>query len=242
MSCYLCNLKELKVGQTVGGREAEKTPMLPSGSRGVRMLWPGRQVPLNVYEQNICGRIPQRRGGEGRWEARSKKSNVSTFRKGILRSESFTRYWMDVGCLFCFGVFLLLPFLSTFIIFNSEQAEFVLRFADDESKKATIKSQNYEILLIRLFSWNSRNATSGTTLQPKHVTSAWRTYRSGGVAVREWHNYKCGRKTCGLRAQWALLLLMFSFHFPLTGSATIGRTRAFTEKRSFSVSVIYKYG
>lgn len=79
-----------------------------------------------------------RRGGEV--ESEFKKSNVSTFRKDILRSESFTRYCIDVGCLSCFGVILLLPFLSTFIIFNSEQAEFVLRFADDESKKAIIKS------------------------------------------------------------------------------------------------------
>lgn len=68
MSCYLCNVKELKVGQTVGGEgglgwedaRVAKWKSRVEGRRGWRrMLWRQRQVPLNVYEQNICRRIPQ---------------------------------------------------------------------------------------------------------------------------------------------------------------------------------------
>lgn len=92
-----------------GEESLKKTPLLPSGSLGVRMLWPGRQVPLNVYEQNICGQIPQRRWRGGEMESRSQRSKASTFRKVFWEVNLSPD--IDVVCLFFF--LLPLPLMST---------------------------------------------------------------------------------------------------------------------------------
>lgn len=90
-------------------------------------------MPFNVYEQNICGRIPQGQDEEGRGgrvKRKKKKSNASTFRKGILRSEIFTRYFLHSSTV---------PFSFIFFNFTGGQDEFMLGPAN-ESEKVTIKS------------------------------------------------------------------------------------------------------
>lgn len=76
------------------------------GRRGRRrMLWRRRQVPLNVYEQNICRRIPQigeaasRDLGKKKSWGEKKKTDASTFRDGAFKSKSFSRpsQWMVVS-------------------------------------------------------------------------------------------------------------------------------------------------
>lgn len=71
-------------------------------------------MPLNVYEQNICERIPLRHEGEGRWKAKKKKNPIRQLCiLSILRIEILTRYGPPSDSYSC--AFLLLFFLSSFL-------------------------------------------------------------------------------------------------------------------------------
>lgn len=110
MSCYLCNVKELKVGQTVGGGGglgwAERTPVLPSGSRG----WKGgagggdgdgggcyddggRCLSMFMSRTSADGCLRSERQRVGILEKRKekKKTDASTFRDGAFKIKSFSR-------------------------------------------------------------------------------------------------------------------------------------------------------
>lgn len=68
------------------------------------------------------------------------------------------------------------------------------------------------------------------------VTSAWRTY---SICLKEWLrvNVITQIQMYGLWAQWALWL-MFSFQFPLTGSAAIWRAGVFTNMENYASNIM----